>query len=153
MALDRMKDEDFLAGATFVVLGALFAGLSLRYRLGTAAQMGPGYFPLALGILLFALGAFIVSTSLKRDREVVSIAAVNVSGIILIVGPLLFFAFFLDKLGLLLCGFVAVVISTMASKEFHWRGAALYALIITAAIYVLFIVALRLPMPVLPRWL
>ena len=30
--------------------------LSLEYKIGTAAEMGPGYFPLALGIVLTVIG-------------------------------------------------------------------------------------------------
>ena len=44
--------RDFWAGVMFLVVGGLFAGIAFTYKLGTAARMGPGYFPLMLGILM-----------------------------------------------------------------------------------------------------
>jgi putative tricarboxylic transport membrane protein len=51
--------RDFWAGALFVAFGMAAVILGSRYNLGTAARMGPGYFPRILGILLIALGAII----------------------------------------------------------------------------------------------
>ena len=44
--------KDFWAGVLFVALGVVAIFVGSRYTLGTAARMGPGYFPRILGILL-----------------------------------------------------------------------------------------------------
>ena len=49
--------KDFWAGALFVAIGVGTIILGSRYTLGSAARMGPGYFPRILGILLIVLGA------------------------------------------------------------------------------------------------
>ena len=50
------SQKDFYSGLMFAVVGAAFALGSTNYSIGTAARMGPGYFPLVLGILLALLG-------------------------------------------------------------------------------------------------
>ena len=40
----------------FVAIGIAFMVLARQYRLGTAARMGPGFFPTLLGGLLAVLG-------------------------------------------------------------------------------------------------
>jgi hypothetical protein len=51
-SVGRDQRHDLLAGGTFVVIGLAFAVPSGRYELGSALQMGPGYYPLVLGGLL-----------------------------------------------------------------------------------------------------
>ncbi len=48
--------KDFWAGALFVAIGVGTLLMGSKYTLGTAARMGPGYFPRILGILLIVLG-------------------------------------------------------------------------------------------------
>jgi hypothetical protein len=49
--------KDFGAGLLFAALGLLLIALSSAYTIGTLAQMGPGFVPLALGIVMASLGA------------------------------------------------------------------------------------------------
>ena len=61
------SQKDFFAGLMFLVVGALFAIGATKYNVGTAARMGPGYFPLLLGILLAVLGAGIIFYSMVHN--------------------------------------------------------------------------------------
>jgi len=49
--------KDFWSGVLFIAIGVSTIVAGSKYTLGTAARMGPGYFPRILGILLIALGA------------------------------------------------------------------------------------------------
>jgi hypothetical protein len=60
--------SDLLAGAIFMAVGLAFAVASSRYELGSPLQMGPGYYPLVLGVLLVALGAGVAVEGLFRRR-------------------------------------------------------------------------------------
>jgi len=43
----RVKNaKDFYAGVLFMLVGSAFAWGALEFTVGTAARMGPGYFPL-----------------------------------------------------------------------------------------------------------
>ena len=44
------SQKDFFAGLMFMSLGVAFAWGATFYSIGTGARMGPGYFPLMLGI-------------------------------------------------------------------------------------------------------
>jgi hypothetical protein len=65
----RDPRPDLLAGGTFVAVGLAFAVASSRYELGSALQMGPGYYPLVLGGLLVALGVGVAVEGLFRRRN------------------------------------------------------------------------------------
>ncbi len=59
------SQKDFVSGLMFTAVGAGFAWNSaLSYDIGSANQMGPGYFPLVLGLVLVLLGGFIMFFSL-----------------------------------------------------------------------------------------
>ncbi len=53
----------------FVAIGIAFMVLAQEYRMGTAARMGPGYFPTLLGGLLAVLGLTLAVPALIRDGE------------------------------------------------------------------------------------
>ena len=58
------SQKDFFAGLLFIAIGLGFAWGATDYELGSTARMGPGYFPMALGALLAALGAVIAFKAL-----------------------------------------------------------------------------------------
>ena len=45
------SQQDFFSGLMFTVVGAAFAYGATQYSIGTGARMGPGYFPMLLGII------------------------------------------------------------------------------------------------------
>ena len=53
------SQKDFFAGLMFMGVGGAFAWGATTYNIGTGARMGPGYFPLILGILLAVIGLVI----------------------------------------------------------------------------------------------
>lgn len=59
--------QDFYAGWMFAIFGGLTMYLAKSYDLGTAANMGPGFFPYYLGALLTALGAILLIKSVGRS--------------------------------------------------------------------------------------
>lgn len=62
------SQKDFFSGLMFMVLGAAFAWGATKYSIGTGARMGPGYFPLMLGVLLAILGAVVAFNGLVIER-------------------------------------------------------------------------------------
>ncbi|MFL6716596.1 MAG: tripartite tricarboxylate transporter TctB family protein, partial [Burkholderiaceae bacterium] len=46
------NQKDFWSGVMFAAFGLFFAGFGTRYTFGSAARMGPGYFPTVLGVIL-----------------------------------------------------------------------------------------------------
>ena len=62
------SQKDFFSGLMFLIVGGGFAYGATSYSIGTAARMGPGYFPLLLGVILSILGAFVLFFSLVVER-------------------------------------------------------------------------------------
>jgi hypothetical protein len=69
MRISVTNQKDFFAGLMFVAFGAAFALGARAYRIGEAARMGPGYFPLVLGCLLAALGSVLLAGSVASHAE------------------------------------------------------------------------------------
>jgi hypothetical protein len=148
--------QDFWTGLAFVAFGLVTAWLASGYQLGTAARMGPGYFPLLLGAMLAVIGAIIVA------RSLVSAAGGGVTRINLwLVGRLLLslvaFALLLAPFGLIIAAFVAILVAAWAGPEFRFLEGAAAALVLSVSAWLIFVLALKQTMPVWPtvamRWL
>ena len=61
--------QDFWSGVMFIALGLGFAWQASSYQMGTAARMGPGYFPFWLGIVLALLGAIVLLGSMSKKAQ------------------------------------------------------------------------------------
>ena len=59
-----LKKRDFYAGGLMTLLGAAVTLDSLTYTLGTLTHMGPGMFPLMLGITLTFVGVLILGAAM-----------------------------------------------------------------------------------------
>ena len=57
------SQKDFFSGLLFMTVGGAFAYGATTYQVGTAARMGPGYFPLLLGVILALMGVVIAVRS------------------------------------------------------------------------------------------
>jgi hypothetical protein len=55
--------KDFLGGALMLVLGLATAMQATSYDIGSLRRMGPGFFPLSLGIILGVVGELIIITA------------------------------------------------------------------------------------------
>ena len=61
------SQKDFFSGLMFTVVGVAFAWGATNYSVGTGARMGPGYFPLVLGILMAVIGLGIMFSGLTVE--------------------------------------------------------------------------------------
>ena len=66
----RIKSQkDFFSGLLFIAVGIAFAWGATNYKVGDAARMGPGYFPLLLGVLMAIVGIAVTFTALVVETE------------------------------------------------------------------------------------
>ncbi len=59
--------QDFLSGLLFLAFGVGFGWAASRHPLGSTADMGPGFFPLLMGLLLGLLGVLILFKALTFE--------------------------------------------------------------------------------------
>jgi putative tricarboxylic transport membrane protein len=143
--------RDFLAGLLFVSFGGAALAVSHAYTIGTAARMGPGYFPRALGILLVVLGALLSLRGFRASPEPRPEWHWRPLAIVLLGVGL--FALIAQWLGLVLAGLALVLVSSAASPEFRWKEALVSGTIQGAAAVVVFVYGLGIPLPVWPTFL
>ena len=143
---------DVLAGAIFVLIGGAFVVGSLSYELGTPLRMGPGYFPLLVGAVMAALGVAIVLKGLIAG-EVLTFGVIPWRAIAGIVVALLFFGFFIRRLGFVPTSAVTALLTTLASPRVRPLPAVAVALGLTVASTLIFVVGLQLRIPLWGPWL
>ena len=148
----RRSLPDVLAGAIFVLIGGAFVVGSLGYELGTPLRMGPGYFPLLVGIILAALGLAVVVKGLVAGEEI-SFGAVPWRAIIVIVVAILFFGFTVRGLGFVPTSAVTALLTTLASRRLRPLMAVAVAAGLTVAATLIFVVGLQLRVPLWGTWL
>jgi hypothetical protein len=159
----RVKSQkDFFSGLMFMAVGIAFAWGATTYTIGEGARMGPGYFPLMLGILLSALGAFIVFESLvveTEDGEKIGKWAWRPLGFV--IGANLLFGVMLGGLpsiglpamGMILAIYGLTLVSALASDEFNLKEVVILATILAIGSYLAFIVLLKLQFQVWPSFI
>jgi hypothetical protein len=137
----------------YMVIGLFFTIVASNYPMGTAAKMGPGYFPFYLGILMIGLGLLVAVKALSAKAAIESIPKFNWKIIAQITGSVVLYGLLLPRLGFLIAVVVLVFVSASASKEFTWKGTALNAAFLVAFTYSVFVVGLKLQFPLLPVFL
>ncbi len=148
----RRALKDVLAGAVFIALGLGFAVGALAYEIGTPLRMGPGYMPLALGILQIGLGiAVIVKGFLAAEGD--AIGRVDWRAIALVIAALLFFGLTVRGLGVVGALLGTVLIASLARSRTSPLQAILIASALTVLSVAIFIYALQLRLPLTGPWL
>ena len=156
------SQKDFFSGLLFMVAGIAFAWGATNYTIGEGARMGPGYFPLVLGILLTVIGLFIVFEAMvveTEDGEKIGKAAWK--PLFFIIASNVVFGICLGgipKLGIpamgLIVGIYALTfIASMAGEEHNNKEVAILATVLAIGSYLAFIVLLKLQFPVWPSFL
>jgi predicted outer membrane lipoprotein len=156
------SQKDFFSGLMFAIIGGGFAWGATSYSVGTGARMGPGYFPLLLGILLAVLGAFTIFYSLVEHTEdgdkvgkfvwrpIVYVLGANVAFGILLAGlPSLG----VPAMGLIVAIFALVIIASKAGDVFDLKEVLILATVLSVGSYLAFIMLLKLQMPVWPTFI
>ena len=152
MTAARRALKDILAGGIFIAFGMAFALGALAYDVGTPLRMGPGYVPLALGILLAALGVgVIVKGFLAGEGD--EIGGLDWRALILVTAAIVFFGVTIRGLGVIGALFGASLLASLARSQTSWKEALPIAAGITALSVVIFIVALQLRLPLVGPWI
>jgi hypothetical protein len=156
------SQADFFSGVMFAVVGGTFAIGSTSYNIGDGARMGPGYFPLMLGILLALLGVVIMFQALvveTADGDKIGRWAWKPLAFVL--GANLAFGVLLGGLpsvgvpamGMIIAIYALTIISSMAGEHFNLRDVLILATVLAVGSYVAFIWALKLQIQVWPTFI
>ncbi|GAB3491039.1 tripartite tricarboxylate transporter TctB family protein [Curvibacter fontanus] len=156
------SEKDFYSGLMFAIVGISFALGATTYNVGTGARMGPGYFPLLLGIILAVLGGLImfkgvVSKSATGDK----LGSVAWKQLGYIIGANVLFGILLGglpSLGVPAMGLIAAIygltiVSSLAGEKFNLREVLILSTILAVISYGAFVKLLSLQFPVWPSFI
>jgi hypothetical protein len=156
------SQKDFLSGLMFTLVGIAFAIGATNFTVGNAARMGPGYFPLLLGIVLTGLGILETIQSFKSTatdgdpvgslawRPLGFIIGANLAFGILLVGVP---ALGIPAFGLIIATYALVLIAGYARPSCSLKESVILATILAVGSYGAFVYALNLQFPVWPAFL
>ena len=156
------SQKDFFSGLVFTLVGASFAYGATSYNIGTGARMGPGYFPLLLGVILTLIGAFILFKSLVVETPTGdAVGAWAWKPLIFIIAGNLLFGILLGGLpsiklpamGLIGAIYGTTLIVSLAGDKFNLKEVLILATVLSAMSYLAFIVVLKLQFPVWPSFI
>lgn len=142
--------RDFWAGMLFIVIGAATLLIALNYSMGTAARMGPGYFPRALGGLLMLLGGVSVLRSLRLSGA--PIGGWRTRPVVIVLASVVVFGLVVQHLGLALSTILLVFASSAASHEFRPLEAAISGVLMSVLCVAVFVYALSIQLPIWPAF-
>jgi hypothetical protein len=147
------NQRDFWSGVLFVITGVLFMILSRQYQFGTAAKMGPGFFPTVLGGIMTFLGVMLVVPAMSAKSPEIKVDRIDfkVIGVILLAVGV--YAATLPTLGFIVSLFLLIFISSMASHEFTLKTTAISSVVLLIFSWLVFVKGLELQFPFLPTFL
>ena len=156
------SQKDFFSGLMFMGVGAAFAWGATTYNVGAGARMGPGYFPLVLGVLMVILGIAVTFKSLVIETESGDkIGKWAWKPLVYIIAANLLFGIFLGGLpsiklpamGLIAGIYVLTFVASMAETGWKVKNTFVLATVLAAGSYVAFVLVLKLQFAVWPTFI
>jgi len=140
--------RNLLGGVLLIALAALALWQAQDLPMGRAMRMGPGYFPRVLAFLIGGCGIALVVMSLVAPGGKLERWSWGRIGLVL--AAIVFFAFAIRALGLVVTGVGLVAIATVAAPDWRWKEATIFGVVLVAFAAVLFPKGLGLPLQLWP---
>ena len=151
-ALAHRHVREYIGGSLMVVLGIVAAVEGGRYSIGTLSRMGPGFFPVALGVILAAVGlVLLIGAKLAAPQPPLPTLPPEWRGWIAIVVGVIAFGVIGQYGGLVPATFAIVFISALGERENTLKGALFLATLMVMFCVVVFSWALGIQFPLFGR--
>jgi hypothetical protein len=137
--------QDLGAGVVFLLIGAAGAYFGKDLAFGTAARMGPGYFPVLLSWLIIGIGVIVAARGLTVEGP--PIDPPQVRPILFVVAAILMFGTLLDTIGLALTAVMLTLVAAHARRDASLREALLLGAALALFAVIVFVYALSQPLP------
>jgi hypothetical protein len=140
----RIRDTaGFVAGILFLAVGFGAIAVARGYPIGSALHMGPGYFPIVLGVLLIVVGTASVLRSLAVAAD--SPERITLGPLLTTSAAVIVFAGGIDRLGLIPTVFVTALLASIAAPDWTFREAGSIAACLAVLAAAIFYYGLKLP--------
>lgn len=148
----NVNRKDLVAGILFAGFGVFVAAYAWsNLALGTAIRMGPGYFPLILGLLLLALGVYIAVRSFAQSTQV--IGQLPWRAVVILGAVPILFGLTAGGLGLGPTVFLGTFLASLARRGTRLTSAAVVALLMSVFCIVVFVYGLGISAPIFGHWI
>jgi hypothetical protein len=143
-----MHNRDSYSSAGLLVLAVIVGVQAIRFPFGTLKRLGPGFFPLALSILLGILSLHLLIKTIHHKKEESKIEwPRRWGGLILVMIAIFAFSLLLKPLGFL----VTTVLFTFVVFKFadpnQWLAPLATSVVATLVSFVVFKIWLGIPFP------
>jgi hypothetical protein len=149
--LSIKNPQDFWCGLFFIALGALAMYLSRKYTMGTALDMGPGYFPTWLGGILIGFGVIIGGLSFRLEGDESQRLALRDWAFrpwLVLPATLAAYALMMDAgIGFVPALLVLIFGCSLAHKDMRWRETILLSVCVTGGAVAIFSYGIGMPYP------
>jgi vacuolar-type H+-ATPase subunit I/STV1 len=142
--------KDFLSGALFGAIGLGTIVLGRSYDMGTAGNMGPGYFPVILGTIMTLIGLTMVVRSSLHPETSESVTSWEIRPLAFILVAVFTFSLLIESRGLIVAVVALVLISRLAGREGSMRELAIMVLAMTLIAVGIFVYGLNIPLKLRP---
>ncbi|MFC3629278.1 tripartite tricarboxylate transporter TctB family protein [Paracoccus angustae] len=144
----RGDRPDLLTAAIFAGLGALGLFMSRGLDTGTLAQMGPGFLPRVVCVLLIAVGLAVGVPALGRPA--LAIETIKPRPVLAITLAIVVFAYAATHLGFVLASLWLIVAGSLADPGGNWKHTLWLAVGLTAFGALVFVYGLGVQVPLWP---
>ena len=147
----QVNRKDVASGVFFIAVGVLYGGIAWHsLPMGSALEMGPGYFPIVLSGILVVLGVVIAGCALFAEKgSKTPFGLVPWRGLIMLSLATIVFAAFIEELGLLPGVFVTMFFASLSSKGSSVVRSIVISLSIALFCTVIFGYGIRLTLPII----
>jgi hypothetical protein len=137
--------QDLGAGMVLILIGAAGLIFGQDLRIGTAARMGPGYFPLILSILIGLLGLIIGARGFTIDGPPVD--KFHLRPIFFILLAIVASGYLMNLVGLALTAIIVTLLAAYARPQVDLRETLLLGAGLALFTVLVFVYALGQPLP------
>lgn len=146
------RNKDLLAGLMFIVIGVVFFVGAYNYQMGTAARMGPGYFPRILGGVMAVLGVIVAGIGLKNQAQWAATEGIGWTWkpVFIVTLAVVLFGATLPSLGMVIAIILLTMLSGFAAHDKNYRELAIITVIMCLFCAAVFVWGLKLQMKLFP---
>ena len=138
------SQREFTAGLIFFCIGSVWLAGALDLRIGSATAMGPGYFPLAVSLVLAGLGLGSVIRSLTASEADV-LEPWPLAALAFVLGGVVGFGLLLQSAGLIAAAAVLILLSCWSRLRARPGETLLLAVALIALVAGIFVFGLGMP--------
>jgi hypothetical protein len=111
--------KNFFTGLLFIAVGLFFCAFGWSLEYGNPADMGPGFLPLTISVMLIGIGALQLIRGVRSPGEAIQI---NVKQPAIVLLAIVAFGFLLEKIGAILAILLLMLTTAILHKNFSLKS-------------------------------